>query len=252
MRESDMRWLHVGDIAIALSLLSRWPLRISEAAYGRSAQAVWAYPVAGVLIALPAAGLAQLCLGLGLSTGVAALLALACLTVSTGAMHEDGLADSADGLWGGHDTARRLEIMKDSRIGAYGVLALIFGLGLRWLALSELFESGAVLAPILVAAALSRVAPTVLMLRLPQARTTGLSHSVGTPQARHVGLAAILGALLAIIALQSFPLLVFIATALATTCCVLIAKYKVQGQTGDILGASQQVAEITILLCLSV
>jgi adenosylcobinamide-GDP ribazoletransferase len=252
MRESDMRWLHVGDIAVALSLLSRWPLRISEAAYGRSAQAVWAYPVAGVLIALPAAGLAQLCLGLGLSTGVAALLALACLTVSTGAMHEDGLADSADGLWGGHDTARRLEIMKDSRIGAYGVLALIFGLGLRWLALSELFESGAVLAPILVAAALSRVAPTVLMLRLPQARTTGLSQSVGTPQARHVGLAAILGALLAIIALQSFPLLVFFATALAITCCVLIAKYKLQGQNGDILGASQQVAEITILLCLSV
>jgi adenosylcobinamide-GDP ribazoletransferase len=142
--------------------------------------------------------------------------------------------------------------MKDSRIGAYGVLALIFGLGLRWLALSELFESGAVLAPILVAAALSRVAPTVLMQRLPQARTTGLSQSVGTPQARHVGLAAILGALLAIIALQSFPLLVFFATALAITCCVLIAKYKVQGQTGDILGASQHVAEITILLCLSV
>lgn len=251
MRESDMRWLHVGDIAVALSLLSRWPLRISEAAYGRSAQAVWAYPVAGVLIALPVAGLAQLCLGLGLSTGVAALLALACLTVSTGAMHEDGLADSADGLWGGHNTARRLEIMKDSRIGAYGVLALVFGLGLRWMALSALFETGAVVAPILATAALSRVVPTVLMLRLPQARTTGLSQSVGTPQAGHVGLAAILGALLAIIALQSLPVLVFTATALATVSCVVIAKYKVQGQTGDILGASQQVAEITILLCLS-
>jgi adenosylcobinamide-GDP ribazoletransferase len=119
------------------------------------------------------------------------------------------------------------------------------------MALSALFETGAVVAPILATAALSRVVPTVLMLRLPQARTTGLSQSVGTPQAGHVGLAAILGALLAIIALQSLPVLVFIATALATSSCVLIAKYKIQGQTGDILGASQQVAEITILLCLS-
>ena len=274
MRESDIRWLQTRDLAVALSLLSRWPLRLSEAAYDRSAQAVWAYPLAGVLIALPVAILAQLCLGLGLSSGIAALLALAGLTVTTGAMHEDGLADSADGLWGGHDTARRLEIMKDSRIGAdglwgghdtarrleimkdsrigaYGVLALIFGLGLRWMALSSLFESGTVMAPILAAAAVSRAAPTVLMLGLPQARKTGLSQSVGTPQAGHVGLAVTLAVLLAIITLQSIPIVVFIATALATAACGGVAKYKIKGQTGDILGATQQVAEITILICLT-
>ena len=251
MRESDIRWLQTRDLAVALSLLSRWPLRLSEAAYDRSTQAVWAYPLAGVFIALPVAILAQLCLGLGLSSGIAALLALAGLTVTTGAMHEDGLADSADGLWGGHDTARRLEIMKDSRIGAYGVLALIFGLGLRWMALSSLFESGAVMAPILAAAAVSRAAPTVLMLGLPQARKTGLSQSVGTPQAGHVGLAVTLAVLLAIITLQSIPIVVFIATALATAACGGVAKYKIKGQTGDILGATQQVAEITILICLT-
>ena len=251
MRESDMRWLQLRDIAIALSLLSRWPLCLSEAAYGRSAKAVWAYPVAGVLIALPVAGLAKLCLGLGLSPEIAALLALTCLTVSTGAIHEDGLADSADGLWGGHNPARRLEIMKDSQIGAFGVLALIFGLGLRWMALAVLFEADTVVAPILAAAALSRAAPTVLMLGLPQARKTGLSQSVGAPQAGHVGLAIILAVVLAIITLQSLPAVAFIATALATASCGMIAKYKINGQTGDILGASQQVAEITILLCLT-
>ena len=250
MKESDMRWLHWRDIAVALSLLSRWPLRLPEAAYARSTQAVWAYPVAGVLIAGPVAVLARFCLNLGLSAEVSALLALACLTVTTGAMHEDGLADSADGLWGGHNLARRLEIMKDSRIGAYGVLALIFGLGLRWLALSTLFETGTVVAPILAAAVLSRATPTILMWGLPQARRTGLSQSVGTPEAGHVALALLLAALLSSIALQGLPMLAFIATAVAAVSSALIAKRKIGGQTGDILGASQQVAECAVLLCL--
>ena len=104
MKDNHNKLLDWRDIAVALSLLSRWPLRLSENAYARSAQAVWAYPIAGALIALPVAGLATFCLWIGLSTGLSALLALACLTATTGAMHEDGLADSADGLWGGHTT----------------------------------------------------------------------------------------------------------------------------------------------------
>lgn len=251
MKESDIGWLRWRDIAVALSLLSRWPLRLPQPAYTRSAQAVWAYPLAGFLIALPVAVLAKLCLGLGISVGLTALLALACLTVTTGAIHEDGLADCADGLWGGHDKARRLEIMQDSQIGTYGVLALVFSLGLRWSALTALFETGAVAGPILAAAAVSRASPTLLMHGLPRARRSGLSQSVGTPAAGHVGLAVFLALLLTLTTLQTVPVLTLLATAGATAGCAIVAYKKIQGQTGDILGATQQVTEITFLMCLA-
>ena len=249
---SDQPLLATGDFWAALGLLTRLPIRVNiDLAQKRGAAAAWAYPLVGVFVGLALALVAQFSMSLGLSYSLSACIVLFSGVMLTGALHEDGLADSADGLWGGYTPERRLEIMKDSRIGAYGVLALIFGLGLRWMALSSLFESGAVMAPILAAAAVSRAAPTVLMLGLPQARKTGLSQSVGTPQAGHVGLAVTLAVLLAIITLQSIPIVVFIATALATAACGGVAKYKIKGQTGDILGATQQVAEITILICLT-
>ena len=251
MKDNHNKLLDWRDIAVALSLLSRWPLRLSENAYARSAQAVWAYPIAGALIALPVVGLAIFCLWIGLSTGLSALLALACLTATTGAMHEDGLADSADGLWGGHTAARRLEIMKDSRIGAYGVLALIFGIGLRWLALTALFDAGDVFGPILAAATLSRAVPPALMRYLPSVRSIGLSKSVGTPEARHVGCAAATAIVFAALALHDIPIVAFVGATLAGVGCASIARSKINGQTGDILGASQQVTEMTVLLCLA-
>ena len=251
MKYNQNKLLDWRDIAVALSLLSRWPLRLSESAYARSAQAVWAYPIAGAMIGLPVAVLAALCLWIGLSASLSALLALACLTLTTGAIHEDGLADSADGLWGGHTAAQRLEIMKDSRIGAYGVLALIFGIGLRWLALTALLDAGSVFGPILVTAVLSRAVPPTLMLYLPPVQSTGLSKSVGTPEACHVGCAVATAIILAVLALQGFPIIVFVGAILAGAVCAIVAQSKINGQTGDILGASQQVAEIAILLCLT-
>ncbi len=74
--------------------------------------------------------------GLGLGSGIVAAMVLAAQAMITGAMHEDGLADTADGLWGGWDKARRLEIMKDSHIGTYGVMALILTVLVRWSALA--------------------------------------------------------------------------------------------------------------------
>ena len=250
MRESDMRWLHVGDIAVALSLLSRWPLRISEAAYGRSAQAVWAYPVAGVLIALPAAGLAQLCLGLGLSTGVAALLALACLTVSTGAMHEDGLADTADGFWGGWDKERRLEIMKDSHIGTYGTLAIGLSLLLRGVLITALVSDEEYMQGLILAAMMSRASMAGLLTFLPNARGVGLSSSYGRPSNSVSLLAMIICICTALIIIPSHAVSITLVALISTILCGLYAKSKIGGQTGDVLGATQQVTEIAVLFTL--
>lgn len=238
------------DILLALVLLTRLPLpHLPPHAFHRQARAVWAFPLAGLAVALPAAGLAALAAALGLPASVAAGLALAVMALLSGAMHEDGLADTADGLWGGFDPARRLEIMKDSRIGAYGVLALIFGIGLRWSALAALLPlAGAwVLLPL---AMMSRAAMPVLMAALPNARAGGLSRTVGRPAVLGCGLGAVLAIVLSLPLIGASALAVAIAMAAAAAGLGAAAKAKIGGQTGDILGAGQQLAEIAGLLTL--
>ncbi|WP_415402406.1 adenosylcobinamide-GDP ribazoletransferase [Tateyamaria sp. SN3-11] len=165
------------DVPAALVLLTRLPLpALPDHAFAHGARAVWAYPLVGLVVGLIACGIAAVATALGLPAMIVAGLSLATLVLLTGAMHEDGLADTADGLWGGHDRDRRLEIMKDSRMGAYGVLALIVVMGLRWLGLTEVTWTG-----LITAAVVSRAMMPPLMLALPHARMSGLSHSVGAP-----------------------------------------------------------------------
>lgn len=247
----DIRSLRFADIRIALGLLSRLPVRVSDDEYSRAAAASWAFPVAGAVIACLVAVLASLLLVLDVPAPVAAALALASQIIMTGAMHEDGLADSADGLWGGWTTERRLEIMKDSHIGSYGVLALGLSLLIRFSALSALFAAGHVWAPLLIGAAASRVPMVVLMHWLDHARKNGLSHSVGRPGKHPVGLALGIAVILAFALTGVVAFVLFILLCLTTFACSAIASARIGGQTGDILGATQQVSEITILVVLA-
>lgn len=253
MREPDPRRPAPVDVGVALALLTRLPITLEPARFDRSAMAVWAYPVAGLILAALAGGAGMIGLWLGLPGAMAAGLSLLCMIMLTGGMHEDGLADSADGLWGGWDRARRLEIMKDSHIGSYGVIALILSLGARWGALTLLWQEGAAIAAMIAAAALSRGAMPALMAGLPHARADGLSRSVGRPDARMVTLAA---ALAVATALFSLGLVGMIAAILATvglaSAVAAIASRKISGQTGDILGASQQTCEIAVLWVLCI
>ena len=168
----------VEDLGAALGLLTRLPLGHMAS---RGARAAWAWPLAGAVVAGLAALAGWVAGVLGLTPALVAGLTLATGVAVTGALHEDGLADSADGLWGGWTRERRLEIMRDSRIGTYGVLALVFVTGLRWAALTAIVAAGALLGPLLAAAMLSRAAMAVLMARLPHARTDGLGHGTGRP-----------------------------------------------------------------------
>jgi adenosylcobinamide-GDP ribazoletransferase len=242
---------HLGDIFTALSLLSRLPLPAAQVTPERLGPAAWAWPLAGALLGGLAALVAALALALGLPPAAAAGLALAAQVGATGGLHEDGLADSADGLWGGHSRARRLEIMKDSRIGSYGVLALTIGLGLRWTALAALMGSGAPWAALIGIGALSRLPMVSLARRLPQARPGGLSAQTGAPPAGAEALAAAVTALLALLLTGPAALPAALAVALATLAVARLAKARIGGQTGDILGAAQQVAEIAGLLALA-
>ena len=177
MARATMPLVDPQDLAGALGLLTRLPV----AAGTRGARAAWAWPLAGLAVALIAAlASAGWCWRSGWCPA-SPPRALAVMALLTGAMHEDGLGDSADGLFGGWTAARRLEIMKDSRIGTYGMLALLLVTLGRWSALTFLIATGHVLGPLIAAAVLSRAALPVAMLALPAARPDGLSRATGTP-----------------------------------------------------------------------
>ena len=240
----------VKDIAAALGLLTRIPLPRAAWQAGSTPQAAWAWPLAGLVLGLAAALSAGLALALGLAVPLAALLALAVSTVLSGGLHEDGLADCADGFWGGHDRARRLEIMKDSRIGSYGVLALVVVLALRWQAMVLILAAGDW--PLLIAAAvLSRAPMAGISAALPNARGNGLSQLVGRPNAITALYAALLALVLALACAGISALGMAICAALAALATAQLARAKIGGQTGDVLGASQQLAEAAALCCAS-
>ena len=234
------------DILVAFALLSRLPIpRLPTSAFAAQRRAVWAFPLVGAVVSGLALLVALGGLAIGLPAGVAAGLCLAVQVVTTGAMHEDGLADTADGLWGGWTRERRLEIMKDSAIGTYGVCALILSFGLRWAALSGLLT----LAPgaVIAAGALSRAGLPALMWGLPHARPDGLSHQVGRPGLTGVFLAALIGGVLALASVGLSALGAGMVTVLALALLAVIARRKIGGQTGDILGAGQQASELASL-----
>ncbi|WP_122072739.1 adenosylcobinamide-GDP ribazoletransferase [Pseudophaeobacter sp. EL27] len=247
MRKNDISAV---DIALSLVLLTRLPLpRLSSGSFQRQSKAIWAFPLAGLAVTLPACLLAVAALALGLPPGLAAGLFLVVQVLLTGAMHEDGLADCADGFWGGFDPSRRLEIMKDSQIGSYGVLALVFAIGLRWQVLALVLDHGQVWS-LLALALQSRAMMPVLMYALPNARQSGLSQSVGRPSRRAVSLGLGLAVALSLPLLGFATLALFAILTLMTFGLGLLARAKIGGQTGDVLGACQQICEISGLLLL--
>lgn len=250
-QKNDKAMKGLRDVGIAVMLLTRLPLPISLDFEDRSpAHAAWAYPLAGALVGAIAASVAWLAGAIGLGPAFQAALALTALVVMTGAMHEDGLADCADGFWGGWDRDRRLKIMRDSNIGAYGVIALGLCLGVRALAYGTLFATGSIVMPLLVAAVLSRAAMVQVMERLPNAREDGLSKSTGRPGLRNVAIGYGIAALVSVAFLGLSALLTVLIAGATAAICGRIALAKIGGQTGDVLGASQQICELAVLLCL--
>lgn len=233
----------LSDLGGALGLLTRLPF----GGPGRGAASAWAWPLAGAVVAALAALAAWVALQAGLPAGWAAALVLAIQAAATGGLHEDGLSDTFDGLMGGRDRDRRLEIMRDSRIGSFGALALMLVVLARWSALMALLP----VAPLVLVAvgALSRAGMPVLMAAMPPAREDGLSRMIGRPDGVQAALALLVAALVAAPLIGWALLPVALALAVALLALGLWARAKIGGQTGDILGASQQLAEA---LCLGI
>jgi adenosylcobinamide-GDP ribazoletransferase len=212
-----------------------------------------AFPLVGAGIGL-ICGLVWLLLrGFEVDDLLAAVLAVGVGVLLTRALHEDGLADMADALGPPDaDRERRLEILRDSRIGAFGALALIFSIGLRAVALSELSPMAG-LAVLVAAHALSRAALGWPWGTLLAARPDGLAAGEGAPDRATLNLTLAIGAGVGALCLLlgagvMATLLALAVAALATVGISRVAATRFGGYTGDVLGATQQTAEIAVLV----
>lgn len=248
----------VGEIMRAVAFLSRLPVSaryFDNAPDNGIREETRAFPLAGVLIAAAPALLLVFLESLGMTAFMAAAYATLSLVAVTGALHEDGLADVADGFAGGHAKSERLEIMKDSRIGTYGAIAIAGSLLLRVAGLAAITAAhGAFFAGLsmIAIAACSRAAMVWFWASLPNARGSGVAHDAGAPGERAVSTAAVLG-------LVIFAVLATITTGIVNAAAALLlalvalqgfsrlCKRLIGGHTGDTLGACQQIVEIALL-----
>lgn len=243
----------IDQLILTLSFFSRLPLpqvlsnRISHD--DKLGHAAALFPIAGMIIAIIPAliwYLASLYLPPTLAAGLAIIAGL----LITGGLHEDGLADCADGLGGTSQRDKALEIMRDSRIGTYGALALISTVGLRWLALASLSATNGVMA-IFIAYSGSRAAITIAMQFSSYAREDGLG-AQAQDIAKNGFLIALAIAIIIAMLLGAHAGLISLVLGLALAWGFLkYLEYRIGGYSGDGLGAMQQLCEITIFILLA-
>jgi adenosylcobinamide-GDP ribazoletransferase len=241
----------VDPILAALMLLTRLPVRVARPmAPAAFARAYGWFPAVGALVGA-VGGLVLWGAGGAVPPLAAALLAVAAQVLLTGGLHEDGLADVADGFGGGRDRERRLAIMRDSRIGTYGALALVLGVGLRVALLAPLAGTAEAVWTLAAVGALSRAPLGTMARAMPPARTDGLAVSQGRPSGLVALAAAALGIAIAAACVPGWPGAAAGAAAGAGA-VALLALRRIGGVTGDVHGAAQQVAAVGALVGLGV
>lgn len=237
------------EFAIATGLLTRLPVGMAATADGAIAASGWAFPLVGAGVGALAALAFVAAQAFGCGIAVAALLAVAAGIVLTGALHEDGLADTADGFGGGNGRDDKLAIMRDSRQGSFGVVALVLSIGLRAAVLGTIGDPIHAALALIAAHAASRGALPVLMHLMTPARPDGLGATAGRPSRTVAILAAGLGAAIALALLgpRSGALALGLSGG-AVALAALLAQRQIGGYTGDVLGFFQQIGEIVMLL----
>ena len=213
------------------------------------------YPLVGAIIGTVAA-LACFISELALPTLLAVIVATAATALLTGAFHEDGLADTFDGISGGYDRARSLEIMHDSRIGTFGALALILVITLKIAALTSLADTTTIITALIAAHIISRTSTVIVKATSNYAREDGIAGPQDIPLRPINTIIASLTTFLAIAVLSLIltPIHAALVTAGAIAGHILIRLYfqpRLKGYTGDTLGATQQITELAIYIALA-
>ena len=233
----------------ALQFVSRIPIRLRRAP-SMSGLVVW-FPFAGAVIGVLVGGVGA---GMWHITPplVAGAVAVAIGLLITGAFHEDGLGDIADAFGGGYTVERRLEILKDSRHGTYGVAAMCASIVVRMVALGSLPGSAVLFAAAVAAHVLARTAAVVLMAAVPLATNRGLGADYGqsTTPARAFA-ALVMGVAITTVAVGWWTAVLLGVALVAVALVGALARHKIGGISGDVLGAAEQVAECAILVATS-
>src|SRR3984957_18753065 len=191
------------EIGASLAFCTRFPL-LNDTPTGSTdiGRAAWAFPIAGIAVGLIGALVYAIAHWFGLPALPAAALSVVATLLATGCLHEDGLADTADGFGGGKTRERKLEIMRDSRIGTYGVCALVLSLLLRVGTLASFPNAHLAVWALVAAHGAARATMPALMFLLPPARSDGLSFNAGYPPGEGVATAAALAVLILAICLH--------------------------------------------------
>lgn len=238
------------ELRVGVMFLTRLPMgRIARQL--PLSQTSWTWPLVGAWVGLIFAGVIAMAQALGLPSQAAIVIAMGAGLLLTGGLHEDGLADLADGVGGGGTPARRLDIMRDSRIGSYGTLALILVLGLQ-ATLWQSLDTEKLLPSAIACGALSRAALPLWMQLYPNARAQGLGQTatIGmTPLSTLIAVA--LGLAISCTIFTPLPgLIVLAAVIFAQVVVCSYAKSKLGGITGDVMGAAQVLGQTTGLAAL--
>lgn len=248
------------ELLLALALLTRLPVpRLRIETEATAGTALWAYPIVGCLVGLIGGTVHAAGAIAGLGALPSVLLGLAAMALATGAFHEDGLVDFADGLGGGQTRKQKLEIMRDSRVGTYGALALFFLVLLAASLLVELNNSawqppiGGMVAVFVCTEAIQRAAIGIPFSLLKPAREDGLAAEIPRPGNRLVGVAFLIAALPGLVLLGLWATMAAIAGAVAAALVVTaLAARELGGRTGDVLGAAASLAGLASLVALAV
>jgi adenosylcobinamide-GDP ribazoletransferase len=244
-------WLRgaASDLKIGLLFSTRFPLPHPAPIGGADiARASWTLPAIGVLIGLLGALVYWIAFRFDLPPLLGAALAIAATLAATGCLHEDGLADTFDGFGGG-SRERKLEIMRDSRIGTYGACALAMSLLLRVGALAGLAAPGRVALGLIAAHAGARAMMPLFLRLVPPARPDGLSAGAGRPSQSSAAVAAMLGFVVLLLSLGTARSVIALALLLIVFGLMRrLCLRQIGGQTGDAAGALEQIGEIAVLL----
>lgn len=237
----------MSGLATAIGFYTRLPVRNPSAESRDLAAAVPWFPIVGAGIGAAIAGV-YVVFAEVVPPLLAAALAAAAGAILTGAFHEDGLADVADAFGGGWTVERRLEILDDPRLGTFGVIAIAASFLVRVTALASLDGDDA-LALLPAAHALSRVPAVVVMRRQRGARSGGLAATLaGSIGAVQELFAVVVAAVLAALLIGTWTLAAAALVAAAAGVMALLAQRKIGGTNGDVLGASQQLGELAVLV----
>jgi adenosylcobinamide-GDP ribazoletransferase len=240
----------IRSLRAAVSFLTVLPVANADGSPGERLGRAY-FPAIGALIGF-AAGVAFVIAAAATTPLLGAAVAVAVLAVMTGALHLDGLADSVDGLMTRGDAARRLEVMRDPRLGSYGVTAITVFLLLEVAAIASMSPLRG-LAGLVIAGALSRLATLATITFVPYVRPAGLGVAAWDNRRRGLDLAvgAASAALVCLLdwrrALVALPLVALVAVSLAA-----VARRRVGGATGDICGATAELCQLAVLLVFAV